>query len=306
MTAHQEYQYLLAELTTLKEMLDEIPEADIIVRLSLEGRMEVVKERLASYGDPPKKPIEFRLTFRGAPTVERYGIRADFGGNAMKYFTDAVAAVGFSQTRTLGEWGVIPNRDMFNLVITGTARGSFGFVLEEGFKDENISDAKTSVESAINTIIAILKASTGTNDELNEALSETDPRAIKEIHAFVKHLADNDAVCTLQSEKDVFSFSDIKQIRQSEKNLSEDNIHEEQIEFNGYFIGYLPEKRVFEFYAEDMKAVISGKVDVTVENPEKINDILKKQTHIRLRMRRVGVSRQATYTLLTYELKEDL
>jgi 16S rRNA C1402 N4-methylase RsmH len=49
MTTNQEYQYLQAELFTLKKMLKKNPELNIIERLSLEARMHHVEEELASY-----------------------------------------------------------------------------------------------------------------------------------------------------------------------------------------------------------------------------------------------------------------
>ena len=304
MIDYQEYLDLQAELSTLKKMRKKIPESDIIDRLSIEGRMDDVEERLASYEGPFQGPAQFALTFQGAPISGTHGIQANFGGTAIHHFTSAVAAIGASQIGTLGERGAIPNKDNFNLLITGTTKGSFGFVIEEASKDWEISETKSPVRSAIHTTITILKASTGTDDELNSAVSGSDPQAIKAVRDFLKYLANQEATCSLKSKEEEFTFSDVEHIRQSEKKLSENNIHEDHIQCSGYFMGYLPEKREFEFREDESKPVISGKVDITVENAEQINKFLKKQTHIKLMKRRVGVSKNSTYTLLEYDLAQ--
>jgi len=56
----------------------------------------------------------------------------EFGVKAINAFADAVAAIGASQTTSLGTRGALPNREAYQLLITGTAVGSFGFELEEG------------------------------------------------------------------------------------------------------------------------------------------------------------------------------
>ena len=61
---------------------------------------------------------------------------AEFGAKVINTFADAIAAIGASQTTALGTRGVIPGRDDYQLLITGTALGSFGFELEEAPKDD--------------------------------------------------------------------------------------------------------------------------------------------------------------------------
>lgn len=301
MTTIQEYDYLQAELSTLNKMLIKLPESSLIERMSLESRREIVEKALALLEGPLRQPARFSLTFRGAPIFGSHGVQADFGGFAIKKFADAVRAIGTSQTETLGSHGALPNREEYKLLITGVARGSFGFVIEEPSENYKLTKEFSPLESAIHTTMSILKASIETDEELNEALSESDPRAIKELHDFVKYLADNEAVCTLQSGRDSFSFSDVGQIRQSEKRLSEDNICEEHVTFTGAFHGYLPNKRMFEFSKDDSGEVISGRVDSSIEDAGEINRHLDQPAVIHLLERSVGVSKHHTYTLTGFE-----
>ncbi|EHQ35980.1 hypothetical protein [Methanoplanus limicola] len=302
MMTNQNYQHLKAELSTLNKMLIQLPTSSVIERLSLESRKHDIEASLASFEGQYYNPAQFSITFRGAPVINSHGVQADFGGNAIKQFTDAVAAVGASQTDTLGSRGMLPNREEYKMLITGTTKGSFGFVIEEVSQNPKLNNEPSPVELAISTTMAIFKASTGTDEELNEALSEADPRAIKTIREFLKTLADQDAVCTLKSKGNAFGFTDVGQIRQSESRLSEDNIRQEEITLKGHFIGYLPKKRIFEFSEDNSEEIISGRVDTVIENADLINQNLNLPATIQLLERRVGESKNRTYTLTDYDI----
>ena len=126
-----EYRHLQAERDTLASFLAELPEESVIERMSLEARKEKIEQMIASWTPPSREPARARLTFRGKPVVGTHGIFADFGAVVVKAFTDAVAAIGASQSTPLGSRGRLPNREDYRLLITDTALGSFGFDLEE-------------------------------------------------------------------------------------------------------------------------------------------------------------------------------
>ena len=127
---------------------------------------------------------------------------------------------GASQTTALGARGVIPGRDDYQLLITGTALGSFGFELEEAPKNDMLLPELSQVESAIAQAEEIMKASVGTDDELTDAISEVDPRALEALRIFLKTMVDQEAVCALEFKDKVFRFADVGQLRRSEGRLS--------------------------------------------------------------------------------------
>ena len=96
--------------------------------MSLESRLESAKAALATL--PYHLATKARLTFRGKPVFGSHGIAADFGGKAADAFSDAFAAVAAGLKEGLRYMGPIPNRDKNQLLITGTAIGSFGFEFE--------------------------------------------------------------------------------------------------------------------------------------------------------------------------------
>lgn len=296
----QEYRQLLAEKATLGNLLEQLPESRVIERMGLEARKREVEELLASQPTPTREPVRARLTFRGRPIVGSHGMFAEFGAKVVNAFADAVAAIGASQTTALGTRGVIPGRNDYQLLITGTALGSFGFELEEAPKDDMLLPELSLVESAIAQAEEIMKASIGTDDELTDAISEVDPRALEALRSFLETMADQEAVCALEFKDKVFRFADVGQLRRSEGRLSQDNIHEKDKELTGQFQGVLPHRRTFEFQIADSPDIIMGKVGPEINDASAINHILEKPMKIRVHTKQAGAGRPR-YVLLSYK-----
>jgi len=287
-----EYQHLQAERTELIRILEQIPEENVIDRMSFQSRLEAVNEMLASVPAGAREPVRAKLTFRGKPIVGSHGMFAEFGAAAVDTFACAVAAIGASQNGPLGSRGTLPNRDDFQLLITGTALGSFGFELEEAPKDNAMLFSELSlVDTAIEQTKAIMEATIGTDDDLAEAVSEANPRALEALRAFLKTMADQEAVCTLEFKDKVFRFADVGQVRRSEERLSQDNIHEDQQQIEGFFQGVLPKRRTFEFRIGSSQEVIAGKVGPDIPDASVINRILEQPTTIYVATTRVGSGR---------------
>ncbi|MDA3948115.1 MAG: hypothetical protein PF508_02725 [Spirochaeta sp.] len=296
----QERHQLLAEKTSLERMLATLPESSVIDRMSLEARKAKVEEALAAAPTPAREPVHALLTFRGKPIVGSHGMFAEFGAKAVSAFTDAVAAIGASQTMALGTRGSLPNREEYQLLITGTAVGSFGFELEEAPRGKTLFPEFSSVDHAIGQTLLILEASLGTDDELTEAIADADPRAVETLRVFLQTLADQDAICALEFQEEVFRFADVSQVRRSESRLRQDNIHEEDKRLSGQFLGVLPKRRTFEFAVADTKDIIAGKVGSNIEDAGSINHVLERFLTIHVHTKRAGTGRPK-YTLLDYE-----
>lgn len=295
-----EYRSLQSELGALEKLLAETPADHVIDRMSLESRKQAIEEELASQTPPTRQPVRAHLTFRGRPVVGSHGVFAEFGAAAVGAFSEAVAAVGASQSKPLGSRGVLPARDDHRLLITGTAQGSFGFELEEAtVEDLALFPKESPLEAAIAQTKAILQASLGTDDELSEALTETDPRALDAIRKFLELMAKNDATCSLAFKDAVFRFADVGQVRQSRTRLEQDNIHGKEEDLAGAFLGVLPHRRTFEFRLADSAEVISGKVGKDIADPAAINQMLERSVTIKVQSRRVGDGRPR-YVLLGY------
>lgn len=295
----QDHVHLLGERNSLQRMIVETPEEEVLDRGSLTARLEEVEHLLAEANINEREPARAQLTFNGRPVVGSYGIFADFGMKAVNGFTEAVAAVAATLAGPLFAKGPIPNRDQNQLLITNTALGSFGFELEEYRSGKLPFDEQSMLELALERTQNLLQGTINADDELlADAATELDQRALDKVRAFVKTLADNDAVCALQFRNHAFRFSDMGQVNRSLERLSQDNLREEEQFLEGEFEGVLPKKRrTFEFKVNGQDEVIVGKISPAVANLDEINAHLYKATRIKVMTTRVGNGRPR-YVLL--------
>ena len=296
-----ERHYLQAELAALDELIDQLPMANVIDRMSLEARKKEVEAELSTQPSPYYEPARIRLTFHGKPVVKSHGILTEFAADALDTFADMVAAFGASQDVQLGMRGMIPNRDKYRLMVTGTALGSFGFELEEAPKDNNLLVPELSpTKAAIEQAKAIMESSIGSDDDLAEAISEAEPRAIDALRAFLQTMVEHSAVCTLVSDDKPFEFENVDQVKFARERLSQENIHEDDREIIGTFRGVLPTCRTFEFSVEESGDIILGKVGPKIEDASTINRVIEKPMMIRVHTKQVGMGKPS-YILNEYE-----
>ena len=296
----REYYYLRAELAELDKLLSMTPESAVIDRMSLEYRRSQVEAELEANPPLSRWPASAHLTFNGKPVVDRQGIYADFGAHTVDAFSEIVVSLAASQQAALGERGVIPNREDYRLLITGTSHGSFGFEIEEVLGQAMLLPGESPVELAIGQARNILESLTSDEETLAEAIAYTDERALQNVRKFLKMMADNQAVCSLSFKDKVFRFTDVGQVQKGLSNLGEDNIREEDVEIVGHFQGYLPKVRRAELVDRATAEVISGRVDHKMESAEAINGILGQTVKVSARFRQVGNSRRR-YTILGYD-----
>ena len=291
MNRHEANQ-LLAERSALERMIAETPADEVIDLRNLQARLEVVNRELQAQPLDTREPVKARLTFRGRPVVGSHGIFAEFGVTATKAFTDAIALLAASFETELSATGPIPNRTQNQLLITSTAVGSFGFELEEHREDLLPPKDESALAQALNKVQGLLHGATqGSDDELTDAVSGQDPRAIAALRDFLKKLADNEAVCAVTVGEKVFSFRDVGEVHRCLTRLGQENLHEEPKKFRGAFLGVLPKRRTFEFRVAETEDVIAGKVGPSITDPSLINRHLEQPVDVFLVETRVGQGR---------------
>jgi len=291
MNRHEANQ-LLAERSALERMIADTPADEVIDLRSLRARLDVVNRELEKQPLDTREPVKARLTFRGRPVVGSHGIFAEFGVTATKAFTDAIALLAASFETDLAATGPIPNRTQNQLLITSTAVGSFGFELEEHREDLLPLEDESALAQALNKAQELLYGSAaGSDDELTDAASGQDPRAVAALRDFLKKLADNEAVCAVTVGGKAFSFSDVGEVQRSLTRLGRENLHEQPKSFAGAFQGALPKRRTFEFRVARTGEVIVGKIGPAITEPSVINRHLEQAIDIRLVETRVGQGR---------------
>jgi hypothetical protein len=287
---HDERDNLNAERHALQGLIDSIPSDDVIDRASFESRLRDVTQRLANGNASTRLPLSAKLTFRGRPVVGSQGVYAEFGMAATQAFTEAVTVMAASLAGPLSAMGPIPNREQHQLIITGTAVGSFGFQLEEPGESLFVGE-DTSVGQALSLTQKLLESTTGSDDDMTEATAGIDPRVIKATRAFLETLSSRDAVCGLTVGNHAFAFSDVAQVRRAVERLSDNNLHEDAQTFSGVFQGVLPKARTFEFLVQPDQFVIRGKVGSGIPDPASLNQHLIQPITISLTATRIGNGR---------------
>ena len=306
----KEYEFYASEIPALEKMLAETPEEDVIDRMSLEARLKKVRASIEGI-DPAMLPKTARLTFRGAPVFGSHGVAADFAGKAADLFADAFAAIVAGTSENLRYMGPIPDKQKNQLLITGTALGSFGFEFElpapEQPKDSTQAELDLAMSSGTppsKTDDAMMKlerlfqsTAEGTDDDVADLLEEVHPRAVKKVADFLGYISAQDAWCGLEFNEACFRFSGREQVESSAKRLACDNVKETAESFTGEFQGALPAGRTFEFKLNNQKGILRGKISPDVLDVNKINhEYLYKPASISLKVIQVGQGRPR-YTL---------
>lgn len=212
----QSYRFLLTERATMKRFLAETRPDEVIVRMGFEHRLRQVEDELKEYEGRSLEARDARLTFRGKPVNGARGMSAQFFGEALSNFAKAVQYVGANQALgRLPDKGPIPHKEDYEIVITGIARGSFGFQVEDAADGLPPEGQDTPVGGALKKIKAVLEAAqdAGDDERLAAEIGDLDARALKAVEGFLRHIADNDAAFTLEFRLEEVRFGDAGEVR---------------------------------------------------------------------------------------------
>jgi len=287
-----EYLALASEIKELESIIASIPQENVIERLAFEERLVSAKsvlESLPAYQQREKA----RLTFRGRPVFGSHGIAADFGSKAAGAFADAFSAVVAGLNESLRYMGPTPDKAKNQLLITGTAVGSFGFEFELPSQQEDFFPETGKTEEALEKMQMLLRVSAeGSDDEVTELVEAIHPRAVKKVAEFLGYLVQQQAWCGLEFKERYFRYQNIEQLQISADRLQEENIHERDEEYTGEFQGVLPYSRTFEFKLTDQNGILKGKVDIAIGDPNLLNrEWLHKPVILKLHVIQVGQGR---------------
>ena len=284
------YHTLAAEKKELKDILAEIPPANVIERASFEARLKAVSQSLEGLETPAlvKKAV---LTFRGDPVIGSRAIAADFTAKVITLFNDAVTAIAAGLRDNLKYRGKIPRKKDNQLFITGTAVGSFGFEFEvpANDTDDDLFPESSPSAEALDRLLTLLEiTANGDDDALAEVVDEIHPRAVRKVADMLDFTAREQAWCGLSFSDRSFRFRDHQQLESAAARVREDNIKESKEELEGVFVGVLPRSRHFEFESLDGTKEIKGKISPEIKSPEALNGLLNKKCIVTFDVVEVG------------------
>ncbi len=287
----QQYHALLAEHRQVQRMHDDTPEEFAIDRDFLAARLEALGQQIATAVIDERDPASLALTFRGRPVVGTTGIFADFGAKAVAAFNEVIVALAAASDAPLADKGPIPNRDQNQLLITATAVGSFGFVLQEHREGQLRLDDETPTLRAMRQAHAMVAGMLGTDDELADAAAELPARAMDRLRDFLKTMEDAQAYCAVSLDGKEARFDSPAAVVHAIARIRQDNLREEQTELVGSFEGVLPQARTFEFKLAQDGAVIRGRISPAVADIAQFNRRIGEELTIRVAQTQVGKGR---------------
>jgi hypothetical protein len=198
-------------------------------------------------------------------------------------------------TGTLRDAGPIPDRTGNQLLISGAAVGSFGFDLVLPCPEQDLFSLPDEAVRKIETVLRL--SAGGSDDDMAEVIADMPLRAVKNIYLFLSVLEQYEAWCALEFGDVFFRYSDYEQLKYSAKRLGDENIAEREETYHGEFQGVLPNALTFEFKLFGQDAIIRGKIDRAIGDPDVLNrQWLHKNTSLRVHVLQLG-NGKPRYTL---------
>ena len=297
--SHAEYMSCVAEISTLKRLLEGLPEERATERYGFEYRLERAQQKIEGVPVPPR-PRQWLTSFRGEPVRSNSGIDANFGAEAVAIASDSIRLTTASATGELKQSGQIPRNAQGQPIITGVTLGSFGFVMELPPR-EGSNNIPTPSERAINSVQGLLRATMEGDDELANAAAVMHPRAVNKVADFLKLMKDRRAQFTMQYEGDAVSFQTEQDVENAHRRLVEVNEDTQIHDVTGRMIGIIPTNRQFQINTDDgapIRGTIGPEISDTYGTAERFTN-----RRVRAQVRTVRVSRgEPRHTLLAVSL----
>ncbi|MBW6396390.1 hypothetical protein KPL78_00960 [Roseomonas sp. HJA6] len=297
---------LMAELQSLRALLIGAEGAAPLTALSLKARLAGVEEELSALEREMRLTGEVAIFFTGKRVQGSRGIDAEFATNSLRHYQDLVSKTVLHRLRgPLAQRGPLKEREVARLNITGTAPGSFGFVLEEDGADQSPL-FPTAVKEAMEQVTELLKAFSSPEEAaFASAFDDLDPRTLKSLKDLLEDLNESEATMRLvEGDREV--SLDRQSVERAAERASQSRVDEREVEIEGRLIGIGPTRRTFEFRREDTGDVLTGRVDSQLsgaflrrvtESPVEIGERRVARMLVRETERR-GASPRITYTLL--------
>ena len=278
-----ERQILESRIKHERRALEIIPPHLVIEKRSIEREVEELEEILAGLPECTQKPVSAQITFGGPYVITRRGISAGFGTEAVQRYLDGVKALGRNLPGKQPKRG---EKDIYDMLITRTAAGSFGFVLEAPEDVASTPSEHPFLEMALEKMNEILLASVESDDTTAQAISDVSDSAVKKVYDFVKFLAEKRSTCNIEFREKHYPITDIPR---SESRLNTENISEENIDLTGTYRGVLPGRQTFELLTTDEagnRKEVFGKISPDID-PDEVDEwngrFHKKPVRIRVR-----------------------
>lgn len=244
---------LSAEINSVSHLFESAKTSgDIVGELQFDHRLKKLNEQLRGLKEYTlqNNSASVAIFFGGKPVLGSKGVAAEFAGIALEQFQTLVSKTfAKNEIGQLGSRGKVPFKLQSELMITGLARGSFGFVLDEMSEQTELEASELS--HIIDKATRILR-DTAAQDEVvfENLIEELDARTLLALKDFFSNLDSNEATVRVV-EGDLDITIDKAAAHRGKVRTEATSIEEEMTEISGILEGLLPEHRKFEIRNED-------------------------------------------------------
>lgn len=265
---------LSSEITAVSELLNSAKSSnDIVGELQLDHRLNILTEQLNKLKEHTlnDNSASVALFFGGKPVLGSKGVAAEFAGLALEKFQNLISKTfATCEVGELGERGRIPFKAQSELMVTGLARGSFGFVLDEMSDQTEIEASELS--HVIDKATHLIRDTAAQDNTVFESMvEELEPRTLIALRDFFANLDTSEATLRVV-EKDIDIILDSLAIHRGKIRTEATSIEEETTEIEGTLVGFLPEHRKFEIRANDGRLIYGSATKEAVEQFEKASE----------------------------------
>lgn len=262
---------LSAEITSVSELLLSAKNAgDIVGEIQLEHRLSKLANKLKELKNNTAldNSASVALFFGGKPVLGSKGISADFAGTALEQFQNLISKTfAKSEAGQLGSRGKIPFKAHSELMVTGLARGSFGFVLDE--MSDQVESESSELTHVIDKATHLLRDTAAQDDAVFEGLiEELDARTLLALKEMFANLDTNEATLRVV-EGDLDILLDSSAIHRGKIRTEATLIEEKTTEVAGVLEGLLPEHRKFEIRDDSGQLIYGSATKDAVDQFEK-------------------------------------
>jgi hypothetical protein len=265
---------LTSEIITLNALLSSAQQSgDIVGEMQLEHRITELTSKLESLKEESliDNGASVALFFGGQPVLGSKGIAAEFAGQALEQFQNLISKVfANSEVGGLGGRGKVPFKANSELMVTGLARGSFGFVLDE--MSDQVQLESSQLTHVIDKTAHLLRDSAAHDDAVFESLlEELEPRTLIALRDLFTNLDSSKATIRVV-EKELDFTLDTASIHRARVRIEATSIEEVTTEIEGTLVGFLPEHRKFELADNSGKLFYGSATEEAVEQFLKATD----------------------------------
>jgi len=282
---------LSSEIATLNELLSSARQSgDIVGEMQLEHRIGELSNKLETLKEKTltDNSASVALFFGGQPVLGSKGIATEFAGVALEQFQNLIAKVfANNEVGDLGGRGRIPFKANSELMVTGLARGSFGFVLDE--MSEQMQLESSELSHVIDKAALLLRDSAAQDDAVFESLlEELEPRTLIALRDIFSNLDSSKATIRIV-EKELDFTLDGPSIHRAKVRTEATCIDETVTEIEGVLVGFLPEHRKFELADNTGKLFYGSATKEAVEQFAKATEsVLGKSCQIKVTIKTVS------------------